>query len=70
MILEWLGLLTQRPIIIALAVVGAVLATLGVNSVAYRLRIGPHVARWLLRCGYGAVWTSVILFVVAGFLPV
>ena len=69
MILEWLGQLTQRPIIITLAIIGAGLATLGADAVAHRIRIQPHVARWLLRCGYGAVWTSVALFIVAGFLP-
>ncbi len=68
MILEWLGQLAQRPNIIALAVVGAVLATLGTGAVASRLRIGRRGARWLLRCGYGVMWTSVALFIVAGFL--
>ena len=69
MILEWLGQITQRPVIVTLAVAGAVLATLGVDAVARRLRIGPQGARWLRRCGYGAMWTSVALFIVAGFLP-
>ena len=70
MILEWLGQMTQRPNIIALAIIGAGFATLGADAVASRLRIGPNVARWLLRCGYTAMWTSVALFIVAGFLPV
>lgn len=68
-ILEWLGQATQRPVIVALAIVGAGLATLGADAVARRLRIGPCGARWLLRCGYAAMWTSVALFIVAGFLP-
>ena len=38
-ILEWLGQITQRPVIITLAVIGAVLATLGADAVARRLRI-------------------------------
>jgi len=69
-ILEWLGQMTQRPNIIALAIIGAGFATLGADAVASRFRIGSNVARWLLRCGYTAMWTSVALFIVAGFLPV
>ena len=69
MILEWLGQITERPNIITLAVVGAGFASLGAKAVARRLRIGPKAARWLLRCGYTAMWTSVALFIVAGFLP-
>ena len=69
MILEWLGQVTERSNVITLAVVGAALATLGANAVARRLRIGPKLARWLLRCGYAAMWTSVALFIIAGFLP-
>ena len=69
MILEWLGQITERPNIITLAVIGAGFASLGADAVARRLRIGPKTARWLLRCGYTAMWTSVALFIVAGFLP-
>ena len=69
MILEWLGQITERPNIITLAVIGAGFASLGADAVARRLRIGPKAARWLLRCGYTAMWTSVALFIVAGFLP-
>jgi hypothetical protein len=68
-ILEWLGQITERANVITLAVIGAGFAALGADAVARRLRIGPNVARWLLRCGYTAMWTSVALFVVAGFLP-
>ena len=69
MILEWLGQATQRPVIATLAITGAVFATLGADAVAHRLRLGPQGARWLRRCGYGAMWASVALFIVAGFLP-
>lgn len=69
MILEWLEQITQRPLVITLAIIGAALATIGADAVARRLRIGARVARWLLRCGYGAMWTSVALFIIAGFLP-
>lgn len=69
MVLEWLGQITQRPVIVTLAIAGAVLATLGADAVAHRLRIGPQGMRWLRRCGYGAMWASVALFIVAGFLP-
>ena len=69
MILEWLDQITQRQNVIVFAVVGAGFAALGADAVARRLRIGPRFARWLLRCGYTAMWTSVALFIVAGFLP-
>lgn len=69
MILEWLGQVTERPNIITLAMVGAGFAVLAADAVARRLGIGPKVARWLLRCGHTAMWTSVALFIVAGFLP-
>ena len=69
MILEWLDQITERRNVIALAVAGAAFATLGADAVARRLRIGPRAARWLVGCGYTAMWTSVALFIVAGFLP-
>ena len=69
MILEWLDQITQRQNVVALAVVGAGFAALGADAVARRLGIGARAARWLLRCGYTAMWTSVALFIVAGFLP-
>lgn len=69
MILDWLDQITQRQNVIALALAGAGFAALGADAVARRLRIGPNVGRWLLRCGYTAMWTSVALFIIAGFLP-
>ncbi len=69
MILEWLGEITERRNVVALAAAGAAFSILGADMVARRLRIGPRSARWLLRCGYTAMWTSVALFIVAGFLP-
>ena len=69
MLLEWLGQITQRPVIVTLAIAGAVLTTLGADAVVRRLRLGPQSARWLRRCGYGAMWTNVALFIAAGFLP-
>jgi hypothetical protein len=59
--------LTDRTLIIALAIVGACLATAG--SV-WRSR-GPNTARWrnvMLWAGYIVSLASVILFVTAGFL--
>ena len=68
-ILDWLEQITQRPNIIAVAIIGACFATVGTDALARRLRIAPALARWLLRCGYAAMWASVALFIVAGFLP-
>ena len=59
--------LTDRTLIIALAIVGACLATAG--SV-WRSR-GRNTARWrnvMLWAGYIVSFASVILFVTAGFL--
>ena len=69
MILVWLEQITQRPNIVAMAIIGACFASAGTDAVARRLGIAPALARWLLRCGYGAMWASVALFIVAGFLP-
>ncbi len=63
-----LDLLTSRPVIISLAVIGGLIAMLG----SYLLRDGSktpeHTAKLVLRSGYGITWASVAAFVIAGFL--
>ena len=61
-----LELLTRREHVIALAIIGAVLATIGSYA---RARTKPPV-RWsnvLIYLGYGFTGVSVILFITAGF---
>jgi len=62
-LLDWI---TDRSVVITLAIAGAVLATLG--SVMKR-RSGERAsyAQVVIRAGYALAWTSVALFVVAGF---
>lgn len=62
----FLELLTRREHVIALAIIGAVLATAGSYA---RARTKPP-ARWsniLIYVGYGFTGVSVILFITAGF---
>ena len=66
--MEILGLIASRPVVIALAVLGAVLATLGNHWINRPGRLGERGARLLLRLGYGITGASVVLFIVAGFI--
>ncbi len=53
---------------IALAILGAVVATFGSWLVRNPGRLGARGALWVLRLGYGITGASVLLFIVAGFL--
>lgn len=59
--------LTQRPIVIALAIAGAGMAMAGSVLEARKGR-GYRGALLLTRIGYGVAFASVLLFIVAGFL--
>lgn len=67
--MELLRTIAQREVVIALAIVGAVIATAG-HYIVNRSRYpdSPR-ARLVLRIGYGITWASIGLFIVAGFLP-
>ena len=65
---EVLALIAGRPIVIALAVLGATVATLGSWLVRHPGRLGERGARFVLRFGYGLSGASVALFIVAGYL--
>ena len=66
--MEVLAFLTSRPFIFSVAVLGAIIATLG----SYLMREGSSVpadrARLVMRSGYGVTWVSVAAFIVAGFI--
>lgn len=65
--MEFLALLLQRNVIIALAITGAVIATLGSYLVKKKSRGEPKIARLIMKSGYAITWTSVALFIAAGF---
>ena len=66
--MDILDLLTSRPLIITLAVIGGLIAMLG----SYLMRDGSSTpeprAKLVLRSGYAITWASVAAFIVAGFL--
>jgi hypothetical protein len=66
--LELLGLIANRPVVIALAVLGAIVATLGSWLARNPGRLGPRGVNFVLRLGYGITGLSVLLFIIAGFL--
>ena len=63
-----LDLLTSRPAIVTLAIIGGLIAMFG----SYLLRDGSTTpeprAKLVLRSGYAITWASVAAFIVAGFL--
>ncbi|NQU61109.1 MAG: hypothetical protein HQ512_08260 [Rhodospirillales bacterium] len=65
--MEFLAPLLQRQIIIALAVVGAVIATAGSVLLKKESRISTKTARFILKSGYAITWVSLGLFIAAGF---
>lgn len=62
----WLDIITDRSVVIGLAIGGAVLATLGSVAGGRKGRYADA-ARAVVRLGYALAWTSVALFIVAGF---
>jgi hypothetical protein len=63
-----LSILLDRSVIIALAVIGAVVATFG-SHISRRpaTRAAARRARLWLGAGYGITAASVVLFIIAGF---
>ncbi len=57
----------QRPVMIALAIGGALIATIGSLMLREGSRVNPRLARFVLRLGYGLAWASVAIFVAMGF---
>lgn len=65
--MELLDALLQRRVVIALAIFGAVVATVGGYLLRSGSRANPRLARFVLRTGYAVTWTSVAIFIVIGF---
>lgn len=60
---DWL---VARSTVVALAVVGAVVSVAA--SMLHRQgRVSPERAKLINRIGYGFMWVSVTLFIIAGF---
>ena len=62
-----LGFLLDHSTVIGLAMLGAVIATLGNHLLRRPADDGHRVARFVLRTGYAITWASVALFIAAGF---
>lgn len=63
-----LGFLLDRTVIVALAVVGAVIATCGNHLLRKPASAaGARNARLVLRTGYAITAASIVLFIIAGF---
>lgn len=66
--LELLMSFAQRPVVIALAIVGALLVTAGSLLQGPRNAPPRPIGLLLSRIGYGATFLSIGLFIVAGYL--
>lgn len=65
--MELFDLLLRRDVIIGLAIVGAVVATIGSFMMKKGRRSDGRAARLMLRVGYGLTGVSIALFIAAGF---
>jgi hypothetical protein len=65
--MDLLQSLTDRTVIMSLAIAGAVVATAG-SVLGHRQNISAKLARILVRGGYVVSFASVGLFIIAGFL--
>ena len=68
--MEFLSTFFTREVVIWLAVLGAVIATIG--SFFLKAYEGKHLRKaWLskllMRSGYGITWLSVLIFIIIGF---
>lgn len=66
--LDVLGALSQRPVIITLAIVGALLVTAASMLPQPKDGSTSALSRVLTRAGYGITGASIVLFIAAGFL--
>ena len=65
--MEFLAPVQQRNVIISLAIVGGVVATLGNYLVQKKPNINPLLSKLILKSGYTITWTSIVLFIATGF---
>lgn len=60
--------LLQREVFIGFAVTGAIIATIGSYLVNRPSGVSPRTSKFILRAGYAITWTSVAIFIAAGFM--
>lgn len=65
--MEFFALIMQRNVIISLAVIGGVIATVGNFLVQRESNSIPRLSKLILKSGYTITWTSVGLFIATGF---
>lgn len=65
---DFIDSLLQRHVVIALAIIGALLATAGSYLTRKQKLLAPRTARLILRVGYGLSWASVAIFIIIGFV--
>ncbi|MGI9382310.1 MAG: hypothetical protein ACR2PO_04090 [Methyloligellaceae bacterium] len=65
--MDALSHLMQREVFIALAVGGAIIATIGSYLLHSKTVTSAGTARFILRFGYAISFASVVLFIAAGF---
>ena len=65
--MDFLAPLLQRDVIILLAVIGGVIATVGNILVQKKQNTNHKLSKLILKSGYVITWTSVGLFIAAGF---
>ena len=63
-----LEFLLAREAMIAFAICGAVIATIGSYLQRENSKTNPKTARFVTRTGYAISWVSVAIFIAAGFL--
>ena len=60
-------LLLSKPVVVSLAILGAILSSLG-SYLQTRGRVSPKTGRALNWAGYGVMGASMLLFTLAGLL--
>ncbi len=65
--MEFLAPILQRNVIITLAIIGGVIATIGNYMVQKKPNTIPRFSKLILKSGYTLTWTSVALFIATGF---
>ena len=65
--MEQLSFLLEREMIIGLGILGAIIATIGNFIIPPKSSFPKYYARYVILFGYGLTWTSVALFIIAGF---
>ena len=66
--MELIGALTDKAVIVALAVLGAIMATAGGVFGVKRTSAIARFGRMMMWIGYAISFASVVLFIVAGFV--